>query len=190
MRLHSLSLTNIGPFDEANVEFLADGDTSANVTLLTGANGTGKTIILDAIRTLFGSEFATVERDIWRKGAPGRIEGDITASHGRFRGRWSNASGRGAESGGDPRRSWFEWIPGHVENGQEPPPWVVDFWRSQLANDAYAITSLAAINHRALFKGALQGVSSNAAVTQLLCHFDDLRDSRNARIAARQGAQR
>ena len=40
MRLYSLKLENIGPFDEAEVEFLAEGDTSPGVTLLTGMNGT------------------------------------------------------------------------------------------------------------------------------------------------------
>lgn len=184
MRLHSLSLTNVGPFDEANVEFLADGDTSANVTLLTGANGTGKTIILDAIRTLFGREFATVERDIWRTEARCRIEGQFTASIVYFHGRQAIAIGRGIDAPNTEAGSLLEQISGYVASGQAPPPWVVDFWRSQLANDAYAITSLAAIDHRALFKGALQGVSSNASVTQLLCHFDYLRDSRNARERA------
>lgn len=182
MRLHSLSLTNIGPFDEASVEFLADGDTSANVTLLTGANGTGKTIILDAIRSLFGREFATVERDLWRKGAVGGIRGDFS---GPVEGRHSRFSiGLGAAAPRYPNGSSSLDVAANVGRGAQPPPWVVDFWRSQLANDAYAITSLAAIDHRALFKGALQGISSNAAVTQLLCHFDYLRDSRNARERA------
>jgi hypothetical protein len=60
-----------------------------------------------------------------------------------------------------------------------PAPWVVDFWRSQLANDDPRIHSLTSINHRALYQGALQGVVTNASVTHLLCHFDYLRDSRN-----------
>ncbi|MFO0644917.1 MAG: AAA family ATPase [Polyangiales bacterium] len=182
MRLHSLTLTNIGPFDEASIEFLADGDTSGNVTLLTGANGTGKTIILDAIRTLFGSEFATVERDIWRKGAVGGIRGDFSEPVEGRQSRFSIGVGPAAPPY-YPVGLSVE-VATNVGRGAHPPPWVVDFWRSQLANDAYAITSLAAINHRALFKGALQGVSSNASVTQLLCHFDYLRDSRNARERA------
>lgn len=182
MRLHSLSLTNVGPFDEANVEFLADGDTSANVTLLTGANGTGKTIILDAIRTLFGREFATVERDIWRKGAVGGIRGDFSR---HVEGRHSQFSVcLGAAAPRYPPGNSPVDVATNVGRGAQPPPWVVDFWRSQLASDSYSITSLAAIDHRALFKGALQGISSNAAVTQLLCHFDYLRDSRNARERA------
>ena len=49
-----------GPFDEAHIEFSEVSDPSPGVTLLTGRNGTGKTIVLDAIRGLFGPLFATV----------------------------------------------------------------------------------------------------------------------------------
>jgi hypothetical protein len=65
------------------------------------------------------------------------------------------------------------------ETFDAPTPWVVDFWRSQLANDDPRIQSLTSVNHRALYQGALQGVVTNASVTHLLCHFDYLRDSRN-----------
>ncbi|MEZ4410200.1 MAG: AAA family ATPase [Polyangiales bacterium] len=56
--------------------------------------------------------------------------------------------------------------------------WVVDFWRSQLSTGSYEIKNLATIDHRSLYSGALQGTVNNAAVTELLCHFDYLRDSR------------
>ncbi|MBK9584084.1 MAG: AAA family ATPase [Saprospiraceae bacterium] len=45
MRLLKLDLKDIGPFNEGHLNFTMDGDYSP-VTIITGENGTGKTIIL------------------------------------------------------------------------------------------------------------------------------------------------
>ncbi|HEU4409159.1 MAG TPA: AAA family ATPase [Polyangiaceae bacterium] len=75
MRILELGLKNIGPFDDARVEFLSrDRATEPGVTLLTGVNGTGKTILLDAIRLFFGKGYRKLERDIWRPGTPAELE--------------------------------------------------------------------------------------------------------------------
>ena len=50
MKIKSLSLRNIGPFIEADMEFFDDSDEKPPIVLITGENGTGKSIILDAIR--------------------------------------------------------------------------------------------------------------------------------------------
>ncbi len=183
MRLYSLKLENIGPFDEAEVEFLAEGDTSPGVTLLTGMNGTGKTIILDAIRAFFGPHYAHLEREIWRLDSPFVVEvrhsfqPDDSIAVGRTRCVAPGNHRSFARPYSDLTDRLPQWL---VDNpGSRPPPWVVDFWRSQLANDDPRIQSLTSVNHRALYQGALQGVVTNASVTHLLCHFDYLRDSRN-----------
>jgi DNA repair exonuclease SbcCD ATPase subunit len=77
MRLLDLSLHNIGPFDEAPLEFLSEPDDPVPVTIITGENGTGKTILLDAIRGLFGQQYGQLERAIWRNGTPFRIEATL-----------------------------------------------------------------------------------------------------------------
>ena len=70
-----LGLKNIGPFNEARIEFLSrDQATRPGVTLLTGMNGTGKTILIDAIRGFFGSMYGVLEREIWRPKTPFQIE--------------------------------------------------------------------------------------------------------------------
>ncbi|MBK6667073.1 MAG: AAA family ATPase [Saprospiraceae bacterium] len=64
MRLLKLDLKDIGPFNEGHLNFTnEDGDYSP-VTIITGENGTGKTLILDAIRTLLMGNIKT--RDIFR----------------------------------------------------------------------------------------------------------------------------
>jgi hypothetical protein len=73
-------------------------------------------------------------------------------------------------------------LPGNVEQAAaQAPPWVVDFWRSSLATDSYAIDTFSPPNHRQFLRSALQGQPQNADVTRLICYFDYLRDSRAPR---------
>ena len=56
MKLLNLHLKNIGPFLNDTIEFATTENSKKQVTILTGENGTGKTIVLDAIRGLFLGE--------------------------------------------------------------------------------------------------------------------------------------
>src|SRR5690606_29537987 len=53
MKLKNLHLKNIGPFLNDTIEFATWENSKSQVTILTGENGTGKTIIIDAIRKVF-----------------------------------------------------------------------------------------------------------------------------------------
>lgn len=66
MRLKTLILHNIGPFKEAQLEFISSKEEldEPPVIFLTGENGTGKSIIIDAIRSLLKGRFSCVEREI------------------------------------------------------------------------------------------------------------------------------
>lgn len=72
MRLTKLYLHNIGPFQDSEMELLAEDQVEAlkkdpslplPVVIITGENGTGKSVILDAIRTVL-SGTTKLERDI------------------------------------------------------------------------------------------------------------------------------
>lgn len=72
MRLTKLYLHNIGPFQDSEMELLAeeqvealkkDPSLSLPVVIITGENGSGKSVILDAIRTVL-SGTTKLERDI------------------------------------------------------------------------------------------------------------------------------
>lgn len=185
MRLLELAVKNIGPFDEARVEFLREDEgLKPTVTFLTGQNGTGKTILLDAIRAVFGFEFATLEREIWRRDEPFAIK--VTHTFRSTDGLGPKTQTLNILSAGrpfDPLSDELIYLPDELKS-RRPPYWVVDFWRSQLSTGSYEIKNLATIDHRALYTGALQGTVNNAAVTELLCHFDYLRDSRAPREKA------
>ena len=66
MRIHNLTLKNIGPFKEAHLEFIGPDDNTEKppVVIITGENGTGKTIVIDAIRALFYGICNKIERDV------------------------------------------------------------------------------------------------------------------------------
>ncbi len=187
MRIYALDLKNIGPFDEAHIEFSEVSDPSPGVTLLTGRNGTGKTIVLDAIRAFFGPQYGALECSITRRGDP-PFHIDVTldfdaAETSQVRTvRLDRQDAKGhihSDLGGlNSLPRWME------QTGGRPPPWVVDFWRSQVAFGEARIASLSAIEHRLLYTSALQGHVDGAHVTLLLCHFDYLRDSRNPRERA------
>ena len=66
--LLDLSLEHIGPFDRAKLTFYdrEDAEPEVPVTILTGDNGAGKSIVVDAIRAVFGPHYALLARPIWQ----------------------------------------------------------------------------------------------------------------------------
>lgn len=188
MRIKSLHLENIGPFVEADLEFMTDGDTKPPVVLITGENGTGKSIILDAIRASFGQQYARLERDIRRRGneSSAKIEGFFEVE-GRLIGfeslqfREQFAEIRQWPSQGD--NSVFS-IPNTLNQGGESPNWIVDYWPSILTAGSYKIDTLTVPNHKSVLQKALGGNKKRSEITQLICHFDYLRDSRDEREKA------
>ena len=188
MRIQSLHLENIGPFVEADLEFMADGDSKPPVVLITGENGTGKSIILDAIRGIFGKQYTRLERDIRRRNSvdSARIEAlfEVDNEPVRFR------SQRFVDDYISPEQeqsalSYDIWnVPSSVAQGGECPNWIVDFWPSVLANGSYKVHTVSSPNHRNVFQNSLNGAKVKANITQLICHFDYFRDSRDGRERA------
>ncbi|MDC0745188.1 AAA family ATPase [Polyangium mundeleinium] len=178
MRLIDLSLQNIGPFDDAKLDFLTSEEGEVPVAIITGENGAGKSIILDAIRGLFGGAYTPLERSIVRPNETYELwmtlalEGQrhviparapLELDDGRFMFDQTNVLGR---------------LPLDVQTGAlDCPNWVVDFWRSTRPNDSYKINHFGRYDPRQFLMGSLQGIQRNAAVTELICHFDYLRSS-------------
>ncbi|MFT3769237.1 MAG: AAA family ATPase [Minicystis sp.] len=178
LSLLELSLKNIGPFDSANVRFLddVDGD-EVPVTIITGENGAGKSILIDAIRGMFGERFAELERPLWRPGTPFEVQLSVVRNGSRYN-ISSTTPGKGNSFNTVDSGSFV--LPQGVKHAHDPS-WIVDFWRSNLATDSYAIHALSPQNHKAFLARALQGQYQNANVTRLLCYFDYMRDSRKPR---------
>ena len=182
LSLLGLSLKNIGPFDSAELEFLAEGEfqSAVPVTIITGENGSGKSIIVDAIRAAFGEYYAELERPISRPQMPFEIALTLIRDGKQARETALKVQPLNPHRFVHPSRpDDLTTLPFNVSQGTLPAPgWVVDFWRSNLATDSYATKALAAPKHQQFLMGALQGAHKNVDVTKLLVYFDYLRDSR------------
>lgn len=170
-RLLSLDIKNVGPFEEAHLDFAAQD--APRVTILTGENGTGKSILLDAIRNCFGLNYFTPQRNIFRnddhfikivfQSKPGSPESSFISIQ--------------PGSTSDPIR--IQMLPTYIQinPAQHRPPLVLDFWDSKKSSDGYKIQHLSSIEHKNFFLHSLQGSYSNSDAAKLLTHFDYLRTS-------------
>jgi predicted ATPase len=181
MQLEHLTLRNIGPFIEAEMDVTDAEGQPAPVVLITGENGTGKSIILDAIRGMFGLHYVQLERDIRRRDVVEAVKIELTLAYeetsvcfksDRFRTVNENYH---IESMPRDIRS----KPQRVREKKAAPNWIVDYWPSTLATGAYQVNALSAPQHDHYLQGALQGQKTKQNITQLICHFDYLRDSKD-----------
>jgi predicted ATPase len=77
MHIEKLLLRDVGPFDEETIEFpRGTHPRLADVYLLTGPNGTGKSTILYALASLIGADRISATKStsvpIWSRSACGR----------------------------------------------------------------------------------------------------------------------
>lgn len=193
MRIKELHLTNIGPFNDAHLEFAADD--APRVTIITGENGTGKTIVLDAIRQLFGVHFMRSDRKIYRSPDPiissARMLAEFTDADDQkkseeFRNFGVDTTFHDFSIEPSDSQDDLMHFPWRIQNGSmKAVKWVVDYWRTGLASDSFSIQSgfVPPNNSDYLFE-SLQGAYKNAEITNLFCYFDYLRGSDDAKEKA------
>ena len=179
MRILSLDLENIGPFPEGCLAFIDESSVAEKppVTIITGENGTGKTIILDAIRGLLGGATLSLERNIIRSkdfrlvmqintGERIRLETEMLypVKKNAFHSKEINYD-----------QGYGQDFIVETNNGY----WVVDYWTSKLATDQFSIESLMPPKLDGYLLDSLTGVHQNVEVTQLTTYFDYLKSSEN-----------
>jgi|GEM_PF-531211 len=195
MRIRRLSIRNIGPFVEADMQFFDDADEKSHVVLITGENGTGKSIILDAIRGMFGPKYGLLDRNISRK--KWKEEPSVSLSFGE-RLKTEPFISLGLEKDGtetdllsskvldsqiqlrgmEAHDRRLADVPEKVNKGDECPNWITEFWSSASALGSYKISSIVNPQHKSFLVNSLQGIRAKEDITQLICHFDYVRDSR------------
>lgn len=171
MYIESLSLKNIGPFTEAELQFPTEkgADGHIPVTIITGENGSGKTIILDAIRVGFYGHYEFIERDIRNKNADIKLKPIIGTN----------------KNVGLTVQSLREYVGENTYNGLFDPEkeikrgidWIVMYWTSKIASGSYEVKNLVTPKPENFLQDALTGVHENTEVTELICFFDYLKDS-------------
>lgn len=178
MKICDLNLVNIGPFRNANLSFIDDGEEQSHpsVIFITGENGAGKSIILDAIRAGLLGRHEAVERDITSSdefliSLNFLLDKEYINIESKERGR--------IEKTFKTNNEMFNKIfqPNTKINYQRD--FVIEYWTSKLSNDDFKINNISAIKAKNYLKGVLSGVHKNVDLTKIITFFDYLKDSKS-----------
>lgn len=176
MKIENLHIRNIGPFKEANLEFNPIYDATAGlqpVTVITGVNGAGKSIVLDAIRCILSGQ--NIGRNIVADMHDFLIELDVTLDNEVRHLMTSTLDGESI------KYAEFSRIARPLQYGytkaEDCNDWILDYWSSNTPTDAFKITNMQAIDHKNVLKDAMLGKKSNVDMINFICQIDYLRTS-------------
>lgn len=179
MRIKNLKLKNIGPFKEANLEFINEDYEldSPPIICITGENGTGKSIIIDSIRSILSGRFSSgIERGI--------VASDTFLVETTFHINNRNVevqsisefqNGRFLETNNMELNKLFH---SNLES-TFTKDFVFDYWTSKLSNDEFDITNITTLQSEKYLDNTLNGIHKNVELTKAVSFFDYLKDSKN-----------
>ena len=176
MKIQKLYVKNIGPFREATLEFPTEQDLETGeqpVTIITGVNGAGKSIIIDAIRAALGGQ--RIERNIVAKEDDFKIEMTLNYD-GSFKTKETHTMYEGIIQTAD----WNGFGQFFSQGYKQPTKfydWVVDYWSSKLPMDSFTLSTMKSIDNASVLQNVLQGKKSNVELTNFICQVDYLRTS-------------
>lgn len=182
MKLLNLHIKNIGPFKEASLDFATEfrKGKAEPVTIITGINGAGKSILIDAIRAAFCGK-SILERNIvadekdyqikMEYEENGEKEHYFTSSFDKNHSFVLNGSMEVIDS------AICKALREGYNESDEVRPWVVDFWSAKTPTGSFQISNMMNINHRDVLKNAMSGVKSNIDLVNFICQVDYLRNS-------------
>jgi predicted ATP-binding protein involved in virulence len=193
MRLHSLTLQNVGVFKDAQIDFITENDSTKKppITIITGENGTGKTTVLDAIRLIFGINYTDSSFN-WQNSQKQVIGRNLSKAN-RKENKISltieyekthkyifqeNLQNYGANSSLDENLTLLKRLPALFSvNEQSEYKLCVDYWTSKISNDNFDIQTFTVPKHNEYLINSLSGLHKNTDITNLICYFDYLRSS-------------
>lgn len=176
MKLNSLKIKNLGPFREETLLFNTEYIQESNIqpiTIITGVNGAGKSIVIDAIRAALSGD--RIGRNIVSDVNDFSIEINVNCD-GKEKTFITSTFNNGEIQSVD-----FEKFGRFLCFGYKLPelvnPWVIDFWSSILPTDEFKIKNLSDIDHAKAFAGVMSGKKSNLQLINFICQADYLRSS-------------
>ena len=176
MKIEKLYIKNIGPFKEATLEFptLRNDETGEEpVTIITGVNGAGKSIIIDAIRAALSGQ--KLERQIVANEKDFKIEMFLNYT-GSFETKVTHTF-----SGGNIQTIDWAGLGQYFVQGYKIPgkvyDWVIDYWSSKLPTDSFTLKTMSGIDNASVIANVLLGKKSNVELTNFICQIDYLRSS-------------
>lgn len=179
MKIQTLHIRNIGPFREASLDFPSafsnDSDGSQPVTIITGMNGAGKSIVIDAIRAAFGGG-KVLERNIVADENDFLIEMQLEYDGSLHRISTSSLVDGAIQAAVDDRSVARPLTYGY-EISDKVHAWVIDYWSARSPVDSFRINNMTHIEHRNALKGVMTGKKSNRDLVNFICQTDYLRTS-------------
>lgn len=183
MRLTKLYLHNIGPFQDSEMELLAEEQVEAlkkdpslplPVVIITGENGSGKSVILDAIRTVLSGTT--------------KLERDIVADHDDFKVSLDYLEKSTQKNVASESFLAYEILGVKTNDNRlneiitdqeaaEMVDWIVDYWSPDLDTGSFKISNLSTINPQDKMDSPFQKTFTNSKVNQFICNLDYLRGS-------------
>ncbi len=176
MKVKSLYIRNIGPFKEAGLEFPISMNVETGeqpVTIITGVNGAGKSIIIDAIRAALSGQ--QLERNIVANDKDFKIEMSLNYD-GEFKTKETHSFSNGHIDTIDWSGLGIFFLQGYKLPGKVYD-WVIDYWSSKLPTDTFALRNMTNIKNEEVLAGVLIGKKSNVELTNFICQIDYLRTS-------------
>ncbi len=181
MYIYSLYLKNVGPFLNTDIEFIKEGKKRNNITIITGENGAGKSIILDSIRGLLAGIHSNrvLERSIISdannfalsmyldcgKGVQNIVSTITDVNDGHFK--IEGVNGLGSH------------IYHQLDTITFKEKWIVDYWTSQINTGKFSLDSITKLNTKSYLKDGILGTQTNVDVIKLITFFEYLSGSGN-----------
>ncbi|CEN50024.1 conserved hypothetical protein [Capnocytophaga canimorsus] len=177
MKLHKLYLKNIGPFLEGEIEF-------DQVTILTGENGTGKTVVLDAIRKmLLGNDYYRIlpkMRNIRRENSF-KIDLSLSFNKKKIEIESDRINNNYLFESFEIKKSGSQYYDlGSVFSNSTKAKgnlWIANYWTSQNDHSDFHIPSLDFIKPENYLIDCLDGIQKNAETTKIVTFLDYYKSS-------------
>lgn len=176
MKINSLKIKNLGPFREETLQFNTEYIQESNIqpiTIITGVNGAGKSIVIDAIRAALSGD--KIGRNIVSNANDFSIEINVTCEGKKQT--FTTSTFNNGEINSVDYTKFGHFLRFGYELPEPVNPWVIDFWSSILPTDEFKIHNLSDIDHAKAFAGVMSGKKSNLHLVNFICQADYLRSS-------------
>ena len=180
MRIINLKLKNIGPFKDAELEFISDENEMENppVICITGENGTGKSIIIDSIRALFNGRFEKgIERDITAAN-DFEVAAEMFINNEKIYIQTNKKFKKDSNLLDTNHSNFNQLFTGNSESTLNKN-FIFDYWSSKLSNDTFKIQNITSLDVEKYLSNTISGIHKNVELAKIISFFDYLRESKN-----------